>query len=54
MCGRYVSPDEGAMQRAWQIGRQNSNAFARNFNVAPTTQVPLLRRDPEYRVMARQ
>ena len=47
MCGRYVSPDEGAMQRAWQVGRQSSNPFTRNFNVAPTTQVPLLRRDPD-------
>jgi putative SOS response-associated peptidase YedK len=48
MCGRYVSPDEGAMQRAWQVGRQSSNPFTRNFNVAPSTQVPLLRRDSEF------
>jgi putative SOS response-associated peptidase YedK len=35
------------MQRAWHIGRQNTDPFTRNFNVAPTTQVPLLRRDGE-------
>jgi putative SOS response-associated peptidase YedK len=43
MCGRYVSPDEAAIEREWHIGRQNSNPFPRRFNVAPTTQVPILR-----------
>jgi len=47
MCGRYVSPDQAAMERAWHIGRGNNNPFTRNFNVAPTTQVPLLRIDPD-------
>lgn len=43
MCGRYVSPDEAAIERQWHIGRRNSNPFPRRFNVAPTTEVPLLR-----------
>jgi putative SOS response-associated peptidase YedK len=47
MCGRYVSPEQAAMERAWQVGRQNVNPFPRNFNVAPSTHVPLLRRDVE-------
>ena len=44
MCGRYISPDEAAMERLWNFTR-GGNPFARNFNVAPTTQVPVLRRD---------
>lgn len=47
MCGRYVSPDEAAIERAWHIGRRNGNPFARRFNVQPTTQVPILRLDRE-------
>jgi putative SOS response-associated peptidase YedK len=45
MCGRYVSPDQAAIERAWHIGRDDGNPFARRFNVQPTTIVPLLRRD---------
>jgi putative SOS response-associated peptidase YedK len=44
MCGRYVSPEQAAIERAWHIGRMNSNAFRRRYNVLPTTQVPILRR----------
>jgi len=42
MCGRYVSPDEAAIERAWHVGRQNSNPFSRRFNVAPTSTVPFI------------
>jgi putative SOS response-associated peptidase YedK len=42
MCGRYVSPDEADLERFWHIGRQNSNPFARHYNVAPTVQVPII------------
>lgn len=45
MCGRYVHPDDAAIERAWHVGRQNSNPFTRRFNVAPTMPVPILRRD---------
>ncbi len=44
MCGRYVHPDQAAIERAWHIGRHNSNPFPARFNVSPTTQVPVLRR----------
>jgi putative SOS response-associated peptidase YedK len=42
MCGRYVSPDRAAVERAWQVGRGNSNPFARRYNVLPTTDIPIL------------
>jgi putative SOS response-associated peptidase YedK len=45
MCGRYVSPDEAAIERLWNFTRGGGNPFSRNFNVAPTTQVPVLRSD---------
>jgi hypothetical protein len=41
MCGRYVSPDEAAMERFWHIGARNSWRWIDSvYNVAPTTQVP--------------
>jgi putative SOS response-associated peptidase YedK len=46
MCGRYVSPDTASIERAWHIGRSNSNPFLRHFNVAPTTNIPLIRGNP--------
>lgn len=45
MCGRYVSPEQAAIERAWHIGRDDGNAFGRRFNVQPTTSVPILLRD---------
>ena len=47
MCGRYVSPEEAAIERAFHIGRQNSNPFKRKFNVFPTDTVPFLRLSPD-------
>lgn len=44
MCGRYVSPETAAIERAWHIGRSNSNPFRRRYNVLPTTLIPILRR----------
>ena len=43
MCGRFVSPDDAAMERAWHLGRHNNNPFARRFNVAPTATIPVMR-----------
>ncbi|MGD9953104.1 MAG: SOS response-associated peptidase [Burkholderiales bacterium] len=42
MCGRYVSPDQAAIERAWQIRRSSGLDFPRRFNVQPTTDVPIL------------
>jgi putative SOS response-associated peptidase YedK len=44
MCGRYVSPDTAAIERAFHIGRTSSNPFPRRFNVAPTTNIPIILR----------
>ncbi|MGH8548358.1 MAG: SOS response-associated peptidase [Methylococcales bacterium] len=44
MCGRYVSPDEAAMERHWRIDHRTGNSFQHRYNVAPTTQVPVVRR----------
>lgn len=43
MCGRYVSPDQAAIERAWQIRRSSGLDLPRRFNVQPTTAVPVLR-----------
>jgi len=45
MCGRYVSPEQAAIERAWRIARATGNPLARRFNVAPTDPVPLLALD---------
>ncbi len=43
MCGRYVPPDEAALDRFWKIDRKNWRAWIEPvFNLAPTTQVPIL------------
>ena len=39
MCGRYVSPEQAAIERQWHIGRDNQpklgEPFAARYNVAP-------------------
>lgn len=42
MCGRYVSPEQASIERAWNIDRASSNPYPRRFNVQPTTEVPVL------------
>ena len=46
MCGRYVSPEEAAIEREWNRVRiRNPLGLDRtNWNVAPTQRVPALRR----------
>ena len=46
MCGRYVSPDRAAIERAWQIVRSDGNPFELRYNVQPTTVVPILALEP--------
>ena len=44
MCGRYVSPDQAAVERAFHLSRRQSGAlFERRFNVFPSATVPILR-----------
>ena len=42
MCGRYVSPEQASIERAWKIDRTSSDPFPRRFNVQPTAAVPVL------------
>ncbi|MEX6503997.1 SOS response-associated peptidase [Pseudomonas zhanjiangensis] len=43
MCGRYVSPDEAAMERYWHIGARDSGRWIRRlYNVAPSMTVPMV------------
>jgi len=45
MCGRYVPPDEAAIERHWRIDRRNWVGWVvPRYNVAPTTVVPLVLR----------
>ncbi|MDF3823022.1 SOS response-associated peptidase family protein [Leptospira sp. 96542] len=43
MCNRYVSPQEAAIERLWQIGRHNNNPW-RGGSVFPRGQGPFIRR----------
>ena len=45
MCGRYVSPEQASIERAWQVRRSSGLSFPRRFNVQPTTDVPMLMLD---------
>lgn len=47
MCGRYVSPSDRAIEDYWHIGARESGRWIQSFNVAPTSQVPMLRLDEQ-------
>ena len=43
MCGRYVSPEEAAIERCWKLSHiQRDNALGGRFNVSPASIVPML------------
>jgi putative SOS response-associated peptidase YedK len=42
MCGRYVSPDEAAIEREFNL-LHTEWQFPPSFNVAPTQEVPIVR-----------
>ena len=48
MCGRYVSPDTAAIERAWHLGARASNPFPRRFNVAPTMPIQIIYGDRHF------
>ena len=50
MCGRYVAPDTAAIERQWRLAPGGA-AFEQRFNVAPTAEVPVLRKDKEGRLV---
>jgi putative SOS response-associated peptidase YedK len=44
MCGRFVSPEERALERVFELGRRNNpDPFGRRYNVCPTDTIPFLR-----------
>jgi len=52
MCGRYVSPDQAAIERAWSIGGRNNTPFRERYNVTPqqgnpAAYVPVIRNDTD-------
>lgn len=48
MCNRYVSPDEAAIERFWQIGRRNQARWA--VEIFPYSQGPFIRGSKESQV----
>src|SRR5258706_11775650 len=45
MCGRYVSPTMAEMERYWALSDAQSHnqlGFSQHFNIAPTTQIPII------------
>jgi putative SOS response-associated peptidase YedK len=42
MCGRYVSPDDSAIEREFTLARHEWQ-FPPSYNVAPTQDVPVIR-----------
>jgi putative SOS response-associated peptidase YedK len=48
MCGRYVTPEQAAIERYWHIGRHNwLQHILPLFNVAPTSIVPIILQDAD-------
>lgn len=48
MCGRYVDPDEAALERFWTIDRRNwTFPDVPRFNVPPAAKVPIIVRAPD-------
>jgi putative SOS response-associated peptidase YedK len=54
MCGRYVSPDESAIEREFTlVGSHVPPLFTASFNVAPTQLVPVIRMQGDRRELVR-
>lgn len=47
MCGRYVTPDEAAIERAVEVGRRRGISWRPSYNTAPTATVPILVRESD-------
>jgi len=42
MCGRYVTPDERAIESYFRLGRHNWKGWVQRYNVSPTMPVPMI------------
>lgn len=47
MCGRYVSREQAAIERAWNLTRGGGDPFGPRYNAAPTQYLPIVRVRPE-------
>jgi putative SOS response-associated peptidase YedK len=47
MCGRYVSKEEAAIERAFNLTRGGGNPFGARYNAAPTDLLPIIRNHPK-------
>ena len=43
MCGRFVSPDEAAIERSWHVGRATGRSLAPSYNTSPGSDIAILR-----------
>lgn len=46
MCGRYVTKDEAAIERVWNLTR-HGGLFSASYNAAPTQLLPIVRTHPK-------
>lgn len=46
MCGRYVSKDQAAIERAWNL-KGGGSPFGARYNAAPTQSLPIVRVHPD-------
>jgi putative SOS response-associated peptidase YedK len=47
MCGRYVSKEEAAIERVWNLTRGGGDPFGARYNAAPTMRLPIVRVRPD-------
>jgi len=47
MCGRFVSKDQAAIERFWNLARGGGDLFGPRYNPAPTQRLPVLRIHPD-------
>lgn len=47
MCGRYVSKEQAAIERAFNLTRGGGNPFGARYNAAPTDLLPIIRDHPK-------
>jgi putative SOS response-associated peptidase YedK len=46
MCGRYVTKEQAAVERVWNLTRGGGDIFGARYNAAPTDRLPVVRCHP--------
>ncbi|MGD8324498.1 MAG: SOS response-associated peptidase [Gammaproteobacteria bacterium] len=52
MCGRYITPEAGDIERHWDL--VPADTYRQNFNTAPTQSAPVIRRDDDGNLVLHQ